>query len=131
MVFEPLFSTRTESRNRVANMALVGELDMAGVPIFEADLAPVEGDGVVAIVLDLRELTFLDGSAVRALLAVRQRAKANGHRVVVVGADQASRRLFELTNTQFLLDERDALDVLEQFTGDRTSRAALTGAADE
>jgi anti-anti-sigma factor len=77
-------------------------------------------------VLDLRELTFLDGSAVHALLAVKQRAKANGHRVVVVGADQASRRLFELTNTQFLLDERDAPDVLEQFTGDRTSREALT-----
>lgn len=117
MVFEPLFTTRTESRNRVANVALVGELDMAAVPILEEDLAPVEGDGVVAIVLDLRELTFLDGSAVHALLAAKQRAKANGHRVVVVGADQTSRRLFELTNTQFLLDERDALDVLEQFTG--------------
>lgn len=117
MVFEPLFTTRTESRNRVANVALVGELDMAGVPILEEDLAPIEGDGVVAIVLDLRELTFLDGSAVHALLAAKQRAKANGHRVVVVGADQTSRRLFELTNTQFLLDERDALDVLEQFTG--------------
>ena len=117
MVFEPLFTTRTEWRNRVANVALVGELDMAGVPILEEDLAPVEGNGVVAIVLDLRELTFLDGSAVHALLAAKLRAKANGHRVVVVGADEASRRLFELTNTQFLLDERDALDVLEQFTG--------------
>jgi hypothetical protein len=41
MVFEPLFTTRTEWSNRVANVALVGELDMAGVPIFEADLAPV------------------------------------------------------------------------------------------
>ena len=78
MVFEPLFTTRTECRNLVANVALVGELDMAGVPILEQDLAPVEGNGVVAIVLDLRELTFLDGSAVHALLAAKQRARANG-----------------------------------------------------
>ena len=127
---EPLFSTRIESRNGVASLVLAGELDIATVPILEEDLAPIEGNGFAAIVLDLRELTFLDGSAVHALLAAKQRGKANGHRLVVVGAGQASRRLFDLTNTQFLLDE-GGLDVLEQFTGDRTSRADRTGVADE
>jgi anti-anti-sigma factor len=130
MVFEPLFTTRTEWSNRVANVALVGELDIASVPMPEEDLAPVEGNGVVSIVLDLRELTFLDGSAVHALVAAHQRAKANGHRLVVVGADRGSRRLFELTRTQFLLDERDALDELERFTGDRAARAGPAGVAD-
>ena len=128
---EPVFTTRTESRNRVANMALVGELDIASIPMLEEDLAPVEGDGVVSIVLDLRELTFLDGSAVHALVAAHQRARANGHRLVVVGADQRSKRLFELTRTQFLLDEPETLDVLEQFAGDRTGSASRRGASDE
>ena len=127
---EPLFATRTEWRNRVANVALVGELDIAGVPILEQDLTPVERNGVASIVLDLRELTFLDGSAVHALVAAQQRAEANGHRLVVVGADQGSRRLFELTRTQFLLDEGHAFDGLEQFTGDRTARAGPGSFAD-
>ena len=126
---QPLFTTRIEWRNRVANMALVGELDIASVPMLEEDLAPVEGNGVASIVLDLRELTFLDGSAVHALVAAHQRAKANGHRLVVVGATQGSRRLFELTRTQFLLDEGGTLDVLDQFTEDRTARADPAGVA--
>jgi anti-anti-sigma factor len=120
---QPLFATRTEWRNRVANVALVGELDIAGVPILGKELAPVERNGVVSIVLDLRELTFLDGSAVHALVAAKRRAKANGHGLVVVGADQGSRRLFELTRTQFLLEEGNAFDGLEQFAGNRTARA--------
>ena len=124
---EPLFTTRTESRNRVANVALVGELDIASIPMLEEDLAPVEGNGVVSIVLDLRELSFLDGSAVHALVAAHQRAQANGHRLVVVGADQRSKRLFELTRTQFLLAERDTLDVLEQFAGGRTGPTGRHG----
>lgn len=128
---EPLFTTRTEWRNRVANVALVGEFDLAGVPTLEKDLAPVESNGVRAILLDLRELTFLDGSAVHALVAAKRRAKANGHQLVVVGADPSSRRLFELTRTQFLLDERDALDVLEQFMGDRNGSAGRPGVDDE
>ena len=52
---EPLFTTRTEWRNRVANVALVGEFDLAGVPTLEKDLAPVESNGVRAILLDLVE----------------------------------------------------------------------------
>jgi anti-anti-sigma factor len=112
-------------------VALVGEFDLAGVPTLEKDLAPVESNGVRAILLDLRELTFLDGSAVHALVAAKRRAKANGHQLVVVGADSSSRRLFELTRTQFLLDERDALDVLEQFMGDRNGSAGRPGVDDE
>jgi anti-sigma B factor antagonist len=131
MESEPLFTTRTEWRNRVANVALVGELDIASVPMLEEDLAPVEGNGIVSIVLDLRELTFLDGSAVHALVAAHRRAQANGHRLVVIGADQRSKRLFELTRTEFLLAERDTLDVLEQFTGAGLVQQGDTEAADE
>jgi hypothetical protein len=62
---EPLFTTRTEWRNRVANVALVGEFDLAGVPTLEKDLAPVESNGVRAILLDLRELTSSRRSGAR------------------------------------------------------------------
>ena len=60
---------------------------------------------MVAIMLDLRELTFLDCSTLHAFLAARHRANTNGHRLVLVGASSHARLLFSLTETEFLLDE--------------------------
>jgi anti-sigma B factor antagonist len=120
--FAPQFTARTESRNGVASIALTGELDMATVPVLQEHLAHFEGDGGVAIMLDLRELTFLDCSALRAFLAARDRARTNGHRLILVGAGQPARRLFELTGMEFLLDEQEAVSVLDQFTGGEPRR---------
>jgi anti-anti-sigma factor len=124
MGFEPLFTTRTDSRNGVAVVALAGELDIAGVPVMEQGLKAFERDDITALVVDLSELTFLDCSGVHALLAARQRAEANGHRLAVVGAGPPTRRLFELTRTHFLLDGDRAVDALKQNGVGRTRRTA-------
>jgi anti-anti-sigma factor len=123
MGFAPQFSARVDSRNGVANIALSGELDMSAVPVLEENLSKFEGNGVSAIMLDLRELTLLDAAAVHAFLSARDRAKANGHRLILVGASPGARRLFELTDTAFLLNDQDSADVLDRFTGGRTRRA--------
>jgi anti-sigma B factor antagonist len=114
--FAPEFTARTQSRNGVASIALSGELDVATAPVLAARLALFEGDGVAAIMLDLRELTFLDCSGLRILLAAHDRANTNGHRLILVGVGQPARRLFELTGSEFLLNEREAVSVLGQFT---------------
>ena len=114
--FVPPFTARIESRNGVASIALTGELDIATVPVLQGHLALVERDGVAAIMLDLRELAFLDCSGLQGILAARNRARTNGHRLILVGAGQAARRLFGLTGTEFLLDEQEAVSVLDQFT---------------
>jgi anti-anti-sigma factor len=123
MGFAPEFSARVDSRNGVANIALSGELDMSAVPALEEHLTQFEANGVSAIMLDLRELTLLDAGAVHAFLNARDRAKTNGHRLILVGASPGARRLFELTDTAFLLDDQDAADVLDRFTGAQTRRA--------
>ncbi|HEV8089248.1 MAG TPA: STAS domain-containing protein [Actinomycetota bacterium] len=99
------FTIRTERRAGAADVALVGELDLLTVPILEEDLARFEREGIGKIKLDLNDLTFLDCSALRAFLCARDRANANGHRLLLVGASPCARRLFELTGTKFLLDE--------------------------
>jgi anti-anti-sigma factor len=119
------FTTRIEFRNGVASIALVGDLDIATLPVLQADLARVEGDGAEAIMLDLRELAFLDSSGLQAVLSAKSRARANGHRFILIGASPNARRLFELTRTEFLLDEDEAVSLLDQFTGSRARRAAL------
>lgn len=126
----PMFTTRTEVRKKVAEVALVGELDMRSAPVLEEDLARCIGDGVAGVVIDLRELTFLDCSGLHTLVDAKRRATASGQRLVLVGATESTRRLFELTKTLFLLDEQGGVVLLDQFTGGqarRAARAPITG----
>jgi anti-anti-sigma factor len=112
-------TARTDARNGVARVALRGELDMATTSILNAELTRVEHDGVNAIMLDLRDVGFVDSSGLQAFLQARDRATTNGHRMVLIGASQAARRLFGVTKTEFLLDEQEAVSVLAQFAGKR------------
>jgi anti-anti-sigma factor len=113
----PSFGADVESRNGVARIALSGELDLAAVPIVNEQLSRFEQAGVDEIMLDLRDLTFVDSMGLHAFLEARERADSNGHRLTLVGASPSARRLFELTDTQFLMDEQDAVSVLDRFIG--------------
>ena len=115
--FETPFSSRTESRNGVARISLSGELDLATAPLLDDQIALAEVPGITGIMLDLRNLTFIDGSGLRSFLSARDRANANGHRLVLVGANAPAHRLFQLTGTQFLLDAPEAAGMRDWFTG--------------
>ena len=128
---DPLFSALAESRNGVARVALSGELDLSTVPVLEEQLSPFEQDGVAAIMLDLGDLTFTDSTGLHAFLQASIRAKGKGKRLCVVGASARMRHLFEMTRTDFLLDEPDTLSVMDQFTGSGGRRASGAAAADE
>jgi anti-sigma B factor antagonist len=120
----PSFASQVEWRDGVALVALSGELDLATAPLLESCLAPVEADGPASIVVDLRDLMFIDSSALHVLLRARGRAETNGHQLLVVGASPAARRLFELTDTQFLIDQ-EAVGVLHQFARNRLGRPGV------
>lgn len=126
---EPQFSATINSRNGVASIALCGELDIATVSELEGHLAPFESDGVSAIMLDMRELTFIDSVALSSIVRARQRAESNGQRLILVGARPTARRLFELTSTEYLLDDEETVGVLTRFVGSETREAGQTLAA--
>lgn len=126
---EPQFTAQINSRNGVASIALRGELDLATVPDLEGHLAPLESGGVSAIMLDLRELTFIDSVALHSLIRARERAETNGRQLILVGARPTARRLFELTCTEYLLDDRDTIRVLSRFVGSETREAGQSLAA--
>jgi anti-sigma B factor antagonist len=115
MGYAPAFAARIDSQDGIVNIALSGDLDMATVPVLEGHLAQVEDDGVSTITLDLRGLTFLGSSALHAFLAARDRAAANGQRLVLVGATSVARRLFGLTGTEFLLNDQGAAGVPDLY----------------
>jgi anti-anti-sigma factor len=76
--------------------ALRGELDLAHAYTFDEELRTVEETHPSCVVLDLRELTFLDSCGLARLLAARRRACRLGHRLLVVRGSRAVQRLFAL-----------------------------------
>jgi anti-sigma B factor antagonist len=105
-----------ESINGVARVALSGELDMASAPILQEQLTLSEQGDVTTILLDLRELSFLDSKGLHEFAQAKERADADGRQLILVGASASSRRLFDLTQTRFLLDDEDAVDVMGRLT---------------
>lgn len=83
-------------------LAVRGELDIAGVEGFETALAQAESEQPPVLVIDLREVTFLDSSGLRTLLSADRRAKTDGRRLVLVPGPEAVHRVFEVA----LLDRR-------------------------
>jgi anti-anti-sigma factor len=57
-------------------LVLRGEFDLAGVERFEDAVGGLRPRN--ALVLDLRELTFMDSSGLGALIVLRERARAEG-----------------------------------------------------
>ena len=117
------FSVRNDVRNGVARVVVRGELDLGAVPILDGHLTSLQQDGVRAIILDLRDLSFIDSTGLRVLLAASRRAANDGHRLAIVGASEPARRLFEITGTERILDQPEGLRLLDLFTRDSPRRA--------
>src|SRR3954467_1798406 len=78
-------------------IALRGELDLAHAYTFDEELRGVEDGRPSTVVLDLRELTFLDSCGLARLLAARRRARRGVHRLLIVRGPAAVQRLFALS----------------------------------
>ena len=123
------FTTRIDARNGVTSIALSGELDMATAPILAGQLAAVEQDGAKEIMLDLRDLRFTDSCGLHEIVRAYRRSETNGHRLMVVGANPLTRRLCEMTGTEYILDAKRTAGVLSRFTTDRAATIVKHGVA--
>jgi anti-anti-sigma factor len=83
-----LYQLREETLERAVSrdirvVAISGELDMAAAPAFQQALLDcVSGDDPV--ILDLSEITFMDSSAIGAMLSARKRANMTRGRFAIV-----------------------------------------------
>ena len=90
-------------------LALRGELDMASAPELEAALGRLCREGVGEIVIDLRELEFIDSSGLRALLVAKDAcAQAGSGFFLVPARGRQQRRIFEMTGLVSVLPWREA-----------------------
>jgi anti-anti-sigma factor len=92
----------TEQHPGQTRVTLSGELDISSAGGLENQLAAIEVDSPATLVLDLRQVDFIDSTGLRALIAADERARSQGRRLVVVRGPDAVARLLAVTQ----LDQR-------------------------
>jgi anti-anti-sigma factor len=75
----------------------VGELDLATVPIVEAQLAELWSVGFTHLVLDLRDVVFLDSAGVRLLVSWHAHSSADGIVFGVIPGPPPVQQVLEIT----------------------------------
>lgn len=90
---------RVEVRNADATtvISVSGELDLASSPALEEELERVAQSGAQLVVVDLRNLEFMDSTGLSVLVRAHQRAEENGRRLGLVNGSQQVQRLLTLT----------------------------------
>ncbi len=78
-------------------LRLTGEFDLAGVDQFERLLTADQTTEAATFVLDMRGLTFIDSSGLRALIMADQRVRAEGGRFIVVRGPDRVNEVLEMT----------------------------------
>ena len=92
----PFVCTRTEGGLDAAWVHVAGELDMATAPQLAQTLREAQMQARL-VVLDLRELAFMDGSGVQAVADASIRARKAGRRLILLRGRVDVDRLFTLS----------------------------------
>jgi anti-sigma B factor antagonist len=83
-------------------VTLSGELDISTAPEVERELVRIDREAPSRIVVDLRELTFIDSTGLRAIITADARFRRSGARMILVPGPPAVDRVFRIA----LLDQR-------------------------
>jgi anti-anti-sigma factor len=106
------FDVTSEQRGDTVLVRLSGELDISSAPKVEDELARVEPARPGLIVLDLRNLAFMDSTGLRLLIAADTRARQQDRRLAIVKGPDPVQRVFRITR----LEER--LEIMDDVPAD-------------
>ena len=74
-----------------------GEIDLASVSLFEAKLRELRETGFDHLVVDLRDVTFMDSTGLRLILSWDDESRAEGVDFELIPGPPVVQRLFEIT----------------------------------
>ena len=98
----------------MVRLALSGEFDLSSAALVEDVLKDLESEEPDLLVLDLRELTFMDSTGLRVMVSADARARDGSRRLAIVQGPEPVHRVFRITG----LD-----DHLEIFESPEAARA--------
>jgi anti-sigma B factor antagonist len=97
------FKVSAERLGANALVTVEGELDIATLPEFERAVTRMRSQGLEHLVVDLRELSFLDSMSIELLLRLHGELTAAGADLVVVRGPRAVNRVFDLMELERVL----------------------------
>jgi anti-sigma B factor antagonist len=101
------FEITVEERGTHALVGLCGEFDLAAVEAVETALRPLEAR-FASVILDLREVTFLDSTGLRAIVSADARARKGGFELQIVRGSEGVQKLLYLAGLDKILPLIDA-----------------------
>jgi anti-anti-sigma factor len=118
------FRVRSSHDGDTRSIALSGELDLATAPTLEVELEGARGAHATLIVLDMRELEFIDSTGLRLILQAHRRSPGQ---LLILGCPERVLRAFALCGLLELLtfvDEIPARNTAKTAAGDAADAAA-------
>jgi anti-sigma B factor antagonist len=94
--FEP-FRVDVEPARDCVRVIPVGELDIATVDTLHAEVVALRERGFNRVVLDLRQVRFIDSTGLRLVLELDAAARADSHDLQMIRGSDVVHRIFEVT----------------------------------
>jgi anti-sigma B factor antagonist len=91
------FRVEVRNQGRATVIAVSGELDLASSPALQEELDRLAASDSELLIIDLRELDFMDSTGLSVLVRAHQRAEEQGRRLAMVKGPQQVQRLLSLT----------------------------------
>jgi stage II sporulation protein AA (anti-sigma F factor antagonist) len=101
------FDIAMEWSGDAVHLRVRGELDVAVADSLLHRVEGMEGSSAQLVIVDLHEVTFLDSSGLKALLAAQQAAADGGFEVLVVRTPKAVRRVMDVAGADRILHLAD------------------------
>jgi anti-sigma B factor antagonist len=97
------FRVETHTTGLLTTLRLSGELDLLSSPALERELQHANASDCGVILLDLRELEFMDSTGLHVLVKAHQRAQEAGRSLVMTKGGDQVQRLLDLTGVAELI----------------------------
>jgi len=117
-VVESSFQVEVRSADRAAVIVVSGELDLASAPALEEELTRAVTNGADPVIVDLRELEFIDSTGLGLLIKANRKAEAAGRRFAIVRGQSQVQRLLGVTGIEQRLTLVDSPEELLEKASD-------------
>jgi anti-sigma B factor antagonist len=91
------FRVQVANKGEAAIVSISGELDLASSPALQEELDRAAAANSQMLIIDLRELDFMDSTGLSVLVRAHQRIEEQGRQLAMVKGPQQVQRLLSLT----------------------------------
>jgi anti-anti-sigma factor len=95
-----MFEVEVSHEGSVRTIGLIGECDLQMFPDVDELFSKSLDNGFSAVRIDLRGLTFIDSSGIRALMLATQQSQKKGAKLSIIPGPPQVMRVFELLGLQ-------------------------------